>query len=127
MKWNENELNHLSYILKLIKEHNAKTVLISKRIQIPNIGMAILKNKNLQELNEYINQNINRFNNLNNKLKKFEDKINIKFFDLNNYICNVNLQNCNFVNQNEFKYLDYSHFSLNYGKILMEKTLNKIK
>ena len=127
MKWNENELNHLSYILEVIKKHNVKTILISKRMEIPHIGMAILKNKNLQELNEYINQNIKRFNNINTKLKKFEDKINIKFFNLNNYICETNLQNCNFVNQDEFKYLDYSHFTLNYGKILMERTLNKIK
>ena len=127
MKWNENELKYIKYILDIIQKYNTKIILISKRIEIPNIGMAVLKNENIQELNNYINQNIKRFNDINNQLKKLDNQKDIKFFDLNEYICDNHLQNCNFVDQNEFKYLDYSHFTLNFSKILMKKSLIKIK
>ena len=127
MKWNENELKYIKYILDIIQKYNTKIILISKRIEIPNIGMAVLKNENIQELNNYINQNIKRFNDINNQLKKLDNQKDIKFFDLNEYICDNHLQNCNFVDQDEFKYLDYSHFTLNFSKILMKKSLIKIK
>ena len=127
MKWNEKELAYLPYIINLIRKYNIEIILISKRIEIPHIGIGILKNSNLEELNYYINENLNRFSKINNELKELTDQYNLKFFDLNEFICKTKSKNCNFVNNNDFKYLDYSHFTLNFGKKLMKETIDKIK
>ena len=41
------------------------------------------------------------------------ENYNIKYFDLNNHIYKKSQNSCNFVSDKDFKYLDYSHFSLN--------------
>ena len=72
------------------------------------LGIGILKNDNLEELNYYIYENLDRFSKINKELKKLTDQYNLKFFDLNEFICKTKLKDCNFVNNNDFKYLDYS-------------------
>ena len=43
MKWDQEELNYLPYIIKILQKYNINIVLISKRLEIPHLGMALLK------------------------------------------------------------------------------------
>ncbi len=126
MKWDQEELNYLPYIIKILQKYNINIVLISKRLEIPHLGMALLKENNILNLNKFLDKKINRFDYLNNQLNQIAKRYDVKYFDLNQYICNKDSNSCNFINENQFKYLDYSHFTLKFGKKIMAKSLKEI-
>ena len=126
MKWDQEELNYLPYIIKILQKYNINIVLISKRLEIPHLGMALLKENNILNLNKFFDKKINRFDYLNNQLNQIAKRYDVKYFDLNQYICNKDSNSCNFINENQFKYLDYSHFTLKFGKKIMAKSLKEI-
>jgi peptidoglycan/LPS O-acetylase OafA/YrhL len=125
MKWNESEIAYLPFLIKILKKNNTDIVLVSRRLEIPNIKMAILKNDNILNVNDFLNKNYKMYDEINKKLNIIATKNSIKFFDLNKYICDQNKKSCNFIYGNYFKYLDYSHFTLEFAKNLMAENLDK--
>ena len=85
-----------------------------------------IMSENIVTLNDFIDTKINRFDLINKMLIQAAENYNIKYFDLNNHICKKSQNSCNFVSDKDFKYLDYSHFSLKFGKTLMRNSLNEI-
>ena len=124
MKWDDEEIKYINQFLDFFNKHsNAKIVFLSKRVQIPDIERSIIIKDNIDDLNLFLNKNkkiSKKFNNnFEGKVNKFSK--NVIFYDLNKFICEEEI--CNFLKDNKFNYIDYSHFSLNGSKNVIKKFL----
>ena len=126
MKWNNEEISYLPYFINFFNNLNKNTIIISKRYEIPNLQMSILKNDSNDNLNLFLEKNISKFDTLNKKIINLTKTYNANYFDLNNFICNTK-KKCKFIIQDKFKYLDYSHFTMHYGKIILNKSYKSLK
>tara|TARA_B110001450_G_scaffold256495_1_gene287231 strand:+ start:1218 stop:3122 length:1905 start_codon:yes stop_codon:yes gene_type:complete len=114
MNWNNDEIKFLNKYIKFFsKNTNARIIFVSKRISIPDLDRSILNNANFKKLESFLFRNKNNHEKFN---KYFKDLISsydkkISFFDINSSICTIN--ECNFIVNKTFNYVDYSHLSLN--------------
>ena len=113
MNWNNDEIKFLNKYIKFFsKNTNARIIFVSKRISIPDLDRSILNNANFKKLESFLFRNKNNHEKFN---KYFKDLISsydkkISFFDINSSICTIN--ECNFIVNKTFNYVDYSHLSL---------------
>lgn len=124
MKWDEDEIKYINKFSDFFaKNSNAQIIFISKRIEIPVLDRSIVINDNEEDLNLFLNKNKKLFIDFNKRLKSKLEVINneIIFYDLNKYICEQKI--CNFVDKDNFNYIDYSHLSLNGSKKVIQNFL----
>ena len=82
-----------------------------------NFDQILNRSKNIDKINQDFYLNKNQLKNINLHLKKFSDEKKIFFYEPKQ-ICDEEISKCEVIDKktNEIKYLDYSHYSLNYSK-----------
>jgi peptidoglycan/LPS O-acetylase OafA/YrhL len=130
MMWDDDEIKFLDEYVEFFSKNtntNVKIIFISKRISIPDLDRSILNNDDYKELESFLFRNKNNHEKFN---KYFKDLISgydkkISYFDINSSICTI--KECNFIVNNTFNYVDYSHLSLNGSNSFLKNFSKYIK
>lgn len=128
--WKIYNYNLINDAIKITKNaNNQKLYIVAMRETFANFDQILNRSKNIDKINQDFYLNKNQLKNINLQLKKISDGKKIFFYEPKQ-ICDEEISKCEVIDKktNEIKYLDYSHYSLNYSKEIIsdiKKLINK--
>jgi hypothetical protein len=125
MRWNNSEVHNVDFIVNYFQNRGLfnSIYIFSRRLEIKDPERVILFGDNeLLSLNTFIDKNKILFEDINKNLINKAKNLTVKFVDINKYILGTD-GTFEFLNKksNNVYYIDYSHFSLNGGKLYLKK------
>tara|TARA_A100001015_G_scaffold4487_1_gene5757 strand:- start:959 stop:2851 length:1893 start_codon:yes stop_codon:yes gene_type:complete len=124
--WNKHIHKYIEDVISYIKSHtNGEIIISSKSTHFPDISTLVkrIDEKNISKLNQIAYKTKLKFvSDINYKLKKKANVLNLKFMDKSKWICSDIEKKCNIYDEknNEFNIIDNHHWTLKgaktYGK-----------
>ncbi len=125
--WNKNTYKYVENIISYIQNYtNGEIILSSKSTHFPDISTLVnrVDEKNISKLNQIAYKAKLKFViDINSKLQKKANILNLKFMDKSKWICSDSEKTCNIYNEknNEFYIIDNHHWTIKGAKIYGEK------
>ena len=108
--------------------NNQKLYIVAMRETFSNFDQILNRSENIDKINQEFYLNKNQLKTINLYLRKISDGKKIFFYE-SKKICDEEISKCEVINEktNQIKYLDYSHYSINYSKEIISDIKKLIK
>jgi peptidoglycan/LPS O-acetylase OafA/YrhL len=124
MKWSKSDVSYSPYILNYFRNkfQDEDIYVMSRRLEIMNIKRSVFKvGTNIENLDKFLSKNLVFFDQINNDLKKKVVTKNVNWVNFNNLICT---NHCEIFTNNKINYADASHFTIQGGRIFLNRFVN---
>ncbi len=124
MKWSKSDVSYFGYIADYFQDRfeDKEIYVMSRRLEILNIKRSIYKvGSDTKDLDIFFNKNLIFFKKINSDLKKQVLKRNLKWVNFDQLICT---NGCEIFTNGKMNYADASHFTLQGGKIFLNRFVN---